>query len=450
MKFDRVKGKCVDLSFEGKGVVKLSYGTVFVDGLFPGEEAEIEIQYKRAGNYFGKVYRLITKSPDRIQPRCGVCTACGGCQLQQLSYPAQLAYKQHKVEDALRRHDLKNIRVLPVIGMENPYQYRNKIQVPIGRDPHGHIVSGFYRQGTHKIIPIDQCMIEDERSSKIIFTIKQLMKEFKYAPYDEDQQTGLIRHVLIRTSKHYDEIMVTLVTRLDEFKGKNNFVKELVKRCPNISTVIQNINHRDTNVILGEKERVLYGSGQIKDSILGVDFLISSKSFFQVNPVQVEKLYQTAIDLAKITDKSQVFDAYCGIGTISLIAAKHAQNVVGAEIVKEAIIDAKRNAKLNKINNAEFYVGDAGEIYSKLRYEGRNFDCVFVDPPRKGLTPEFIESLLKEEPPTICYVSCDPETLARDLKLLSQKYSISDIQPVDMFPMTFHIESAVCLRLKER
>ena len=449
MKFERVKGKCVDLSFEGKGVVKLSYGTVFVDGLFPNEEAEIEIQYKRAGNYFGKVYRLISKSIDRIQPKCGVCTACGGCQLQQLSYSAQLAYKKRKIEDALRRHNLKNIEVLPVIGMENPYQYRNKIQVPIGRDPHGHIVSGFYRQGTHKIIPIDQCMIEDERSSKIISTIKQLMKEFKYSPYDEDQQTGLVRHVLIRTSKHYDEIMITLVTRLDEFKGKTNFVKEIVKRCPSISTIIQNINSRDTNVILGEKERVLYGTGHIKDSILGVNFLISSKSFFQVNPIQVEKLYQSALDLAKITSNSRVFDAYCGIGTISLIAAKKAQSVVGVEIVKEAIIDAKKNAKLNQINNAEFFVGDAGEIYSKLRHQRREFDCVFVDPPRKGLSEQFIKSLLEEQPPKICYVSCDPETLCRDLKLLSGKYEISKIQPVDMFPMTFHVETIAGLSLKK-
>lgn len=449
MKFERVKGKCVDLSFEGKGVVKLSYGTVFVDSLFPGEEAEIEIQYKRAGNYFGKVYRLINKSKDRIQPLCGVCTACGGCQLQQLSYKAQLEYKKHKIEDALRRHKLENIKVLPVIGMENPYEYRNKIQVPIGRDPHGHIVSGFYRQGTHKIIPIEKCEIEDPRASKVISVIKQLMKEFKYAPYDEDQGTGLIRHVLIRTSYHYDETMVTLVTKLDEFKGKNNFVKELIRRCP-VTTIIQNINSRDTNVILGEKERVLYGPGHIKDSILGVDFLISSKSFFQVNPVQVEKLYQTAIDLSKITNNSLVFDAYCGIGTISLIAAKSAKNVVGVETVKEAIIDAKKNAKINHIENADFFVGDAGEIYSKLRHEGRKFDCVFVDPPRKGLSPEFVDSLLKEEPPTICYVSCDPETLCRDLKLLSSKYNISNLQPVDMFPMTFHVETVACLQLKAK
>ena len=448
MKFDRVKGKCVDLSFEGKGVVKLSYGTVFVDGLFPGEEAEIEIQYKRAGSYFGKVYRLITKSKDRIQPRCGVCTACGGCQLQQLSYQAQLEYKQRKVQDALRRHGLEKIAVLPTIGMENPYEYRNKIQVPIGRDPHGHIISGFYRQGTHKIIPIEKCEIEDPRATKVISEIKKLMKEFHYAPYDEDTRSGLIRHVLIRTSYHYDQMMVTMVTRLDEFKGKNNFVRELHKRCPIITSIVQNINSRDTNVILGEKERLLFGPATIKDSILGVDFLISSKSFFQVNPVQVEILYQNAIDSANITSKYRVFDAYCGIGTIALIASKKAFSVVGVEIVKEAIIDANKNAKLNNITNAEFFVGDAGEIYSKLKREGRDFDCVFVDPPRKGLTEEFINYLLEEEPPTICYVSCDPETLARDLALLSKKYSIGNAQPVDMFPMTFHVETICALSFK--
>lgn len=450
MKFDRVQGKCVDLSFEGKGVVKLSYGTVFVDGLFPGEEAEIEIQYKRAGNYFGKVYRLIKKSPDRIQPRCGVCTACGGCQLQQLSYPAQLEYKQHKVQDAFRRHGINDIEVLPTIGMDDPYHYRNKIQVPIGRDPHGHIVSGFYRQGTHKIIPIDECSIENQRATKVIQEFKQLMKEFHYAPYNEDNRSGLIRHLLIRTSFHEDELMLTIVTRLDEFKGKQHFISALIKKCPEITTVVQNINPRDTNVILGEKERILYGPGFIHDSILGTRFNISSKSFFQVNPVQVEKLYQKAIELSKITSNSQVFDAYCGIGTIGLIAAKTAKEVVGAEIVKEAIFDARKNSKLNNITNTKFEIGDAGDIYAKYRVQEQRFDCVFVDPPRKGLTPEFVETLLREEPPTICYISCDPETLARDVALLSKKYTCTSAQPVDMFPMTFHVETVACLRLKER
>ena len=450
MKFDHVTGKCVDLSFEGKGVVKLSYGTVFVDGLFPGEEAEIEIQYKRAGSYFGKVFRLIKKSPDRIQPKCGVCTACGGCQLQQLLYQAQLDYKTKKVADAFRRQKLENIKVLPCISAENPYEYRNKIQVPIGRDPHGHIVSGFYRSGTHKIIPIDKCWIEDPKASKIISELKNLMKEFHYSPYDEDTRTGLIRHVLIRTSYHYDEVMVTLVTNQDEFRGKNNFVKEWVKRCPNIKSLIQNINTRGTNVILGEKERTLYGPSVIKDSILGVDFLISSKSFFQVNPVQVEKLYGKALEFANLSKEENVLDAYCGIGTISLCASKYCKKVTGVEIVREAIIDAKKNAKLNNITNAEFLLGDAGEVFEKLTAQGEKYSMVFVDPPRKGLDQKFINTLLRLKPEKVVYVSCEPETLARDVKLLSEKYKINTVQPVDMFPMTFHVETVACLRLKER
>ena len=448
MKFDRVTGKCVDLSFEGKGVVKLSYGVVFVDGLFPGEEAEIEIEYKRAGNYFGKVHRLITKSPDRIQPKCGVCTACGGCQFQQLSYEAQLKYKTKKVQDAFNRNKVENIEVLPTIPNDNPYEYRNKIQVPIGRDPHGHIVSGFYRSGTHKIIPVDKCWIEDKRAGKIILELKNLMKEFHYAPYDEDTRSGPIRHVLIRTSLHYDEIMVTLVTNKDEFKGKNNFVKEWVKRCPNIKSIIQNINTRDTNVILGEKERVLFGPSVIKDSILGVDFLISSKSFFQVNPVQVEKLYKTAIGFANLSKGEKIFDAYCGIGTISLCTSKYVGKVIGAEIVKEAIIDAKKNAKINNITNADFICGDAGDVLETLINNGEKFSTVFVDPPRKGLDEKFINKLLDLKPEKIVYVSCDPETLARDIKILSSNYNILKVQPVDMFSQTFHIETVVSLILK--
>lgn len=445
MKFDKVKGKCVDLSFEGKGVVKLSYGVVFVDGLFPGEEAEIEILYKRAGFYFGKVSHLITKSKDRIQPKCGICTACGGCQLQQLGYPAQLEYKTNKVKDAFKRNFKKEFDVKPCIGMDDPYEYRNKIQVPIGRDPHGHIVSGFYRSGTHKIIPVDKCWIENSKAGKIILELKNLMKEFHYNPYDEDTRQGLVRHVLIRTSYHYDDVMVTLVTNQDEFKGKNNFVKEWVKRCPNIKTVVQNINTRDTNVILGEKERVLFGTGTIKDSILGVDFIISSKSFFQVNPIQVEKLYETAINAANLKKNEEIFDAYCGIGTISLCASKYVNKVTGVEIVKEAVIDAKKNAKINSINNAEFILGDAGDVLERLVNSGKKFSTVFVDPPRKGLDEKFISKLLELRPEKIVYVSCDPETLARDVKILFEKYNINLVQPVDMFPQTFHIETVVSL-----
>ena len=449
-RFQNVTGKCVDLSFEGKGVVKLSYGTVFVDGLFPGEEAEIEIQYKRAGSYFGKVHRLIKKSEDRIQPLCGVCTACGGCQFQQYAYAAQLRYKQNKVKDAFRRHLKKDVEVNETLGMANPYEYRNKIQVPIGRDPHGKIVSGFYRSGTHKIIPIDKCYIENPKASNIIAEFKKLIKDFHYEPYNEDSGYGLFRHILIRTSYHYEDVMVTLVTTRDEFKGKNNFVREFIKRCPNIKCIVQNINSRDTNVILGEKERVLYGSGQIRDSILEVEFLISSKSFYQVNPEQVEVLYSKAIEYADIQKDEEVLDAYCGIGTIGLIASKYAKHVIGVEIVKDAIIDAKKNARLNKIENVDFICDDASKAFARLLDEKHNITTVMVDPPRKGLDEKFVQTLLELKPKKIVYISCEPETLARDIALLSDHYEIKKVQPVDMFPMTFHVETVACLRLKER
>ena len=242
--------------------------------------------------------------------------------------------------------------------------------------------------------------------------------------------------------------MVTLVTNQDEFRGKNNFVKEWIKRCPNIKSLIQNINTRDTNVILGEKERTLFGPSVIKDSILGVDFLISSKSFFQVNPVQVEKLYGKALEFANLNKDENVLDAYCGIGTISLCASKYCKKVTGVEIVREAIVDAKKNAKLNNITNAEFLLGDAGEVFEKLTAQGEKYSTVFVDPPRKGLDQKFIDTLLRLKPEKIVYVSCDPETLARDVKLLTEKYNIEKIQPVDMFSMTFHVESVVKLSLK--
>jgi 23S rRNA (uracil1939-C5)-methyltransferase len=448
-KFNPELVKCIDLSFEGKGVTKTSYGVCFVDGLFPGEEAYIEIQYRRAGNLFGKVTSLVKKSPHRIQPLCGVCSACGGCQFQQLDYDAQLEYKTKKVKEALERNKIKGIEVLPCLGMkENPYNYRNKIQVPLGLNKHGKIISGFYRANTHEIIAIDECFIEDVRAKSIVKNVKQLMKEFHYSPYNEDTGEGLIRHLIIRTSYHYKQIMLTIVTAYDEFKGRNNFVKALKERCPEITTIVQNINKRRTNVILGEKERILYGTGHIKDSILGVDFIISSKSFFQVNPIQVEVLYKKAIEFAELKETDDVFDAYCGTGTIGLIAAKQAKSVLGVEIVGDAIKNAKNNAEINRISNSSFIVGDAGKVIEDLANNNKRFDVVFVDPPRKGLDEKFINTLLKIKPERIVYVSCEPETLARDLAILNKSYVVKKVQPVDMFPMTYHVETIVGLYRK--
>ncbi len=274
------------------------------------------------------------------------------------------------------------------------------------------------------------------------------MKKYKILPYDEDKRKGVIRHVLIRTSFHYDEIMVVLVTNVDVFPGRNDFIKELKKLNPEITTVIQNINSRDTNVILGEKQRILFGKGYINDELCSIKFKISPKSFYQVNPLQTEKLYSLAIEKANISKNDLVLDAYCGIGTIGLIASKYAREVVGVEIVKEAVIDAVNNAKNNNIENAKFYVGDAGEFILNEYNQGVRYDVVIMDPPRKGSSEEFLSILIKTKPSRIVYVSCDPATLARDLKYLSSVYDIVSVNPVDMFPHTFHVENVVLLSRK--
>jgi 23S rRNA (uracil1939-C5)-methyltransferase len=442
-------GTCVDLSSEGKGVVKYDDTIVFVDGLFVGEKADIEILYYRAGVAFGRVKKLYSLSKDRVQPRCKVCTACGGCQFQQLNYNAQLLYKKNKVyNDLTRIGHLSNFEIFDTIKADNPYNYRNKIQVPVGYNFKHQIVSGFYREKSHEIIPIDECYIEDTRAPKIIKTIKDLMLSFKMTPYNEDNGVGLLRHILIRTSHYQNEIMVVLVTSKPTFPGRNNFVKELISRCPEITTIVNNINSRHTNVILGEHEEVLYGKGFIEDTLCGLSFRISSKSFYQINPLQCEKLYRKALEFAQLSKDETVLDAYSGIGTIGLIAAKDAKEVISVEIVKEATLDGIRNAKANNITNIKFINDDATKYILKAKLDKIKIDCVLLDPPRNGSTPEFLNSVLELEPKKVVYVSCEPSTLARDLEILSKKYKIDKVQPVDMFPMTFHVETVVSLKLK--
>jgi len=449
MKGQIVIASCVDLSFEGKGVARFDQGVVFVDGLFPGEKAEIEITYVRAGSYFGKIKKLLVSSSDRIQPRCPVCTSCGGCQFQQLSYSAQLEYKRKKVSNAFSRIAKLDVDVPATLGMDNPYFYRNKIQMPLGTDKAGKIVTGFYKANTHIIVPIEKCYIEDERTSPILKTIRELMKEIRVEPYDEDKRTGVIRHILIRTSHYKPQIMVVLVTNVNTFPGQKNFVKALTERHPEITTVVQNINKRDTNVILGNYENIMYGKGFIEDSLLGINFQISSKSFYQINPTQTEKLYETALKEASLTKDDVVFDAYTGIGTIALLAAKHAKRVIGVEIVYQAIRDAMLNAKHNGINNVEFHAEDVNTYISRMIQESVKIDVLFMDPPRKGADETFLHSVLQLKPQRIIYVSCEPETLARDVKILSKSYIVKSVQPVDMFPQTHHVETVVALYLKK-
>ena len=441
-----VHGTCIDISSEGKGVIKNGKDIIFCDGLFPGEEGDIEVLYQRAGVSFGKVRKLTSISKDRIQPKCKVCTSCGGCQYQQLRYEAQLKYKTKRVKDALERIGHIKCEVKPCLGMKDPYNYRNKIQMPYGKDRKGNVVFGFFKENSHEIIPVKDCAIEDKRAASILWDIKELVKQMNIPIYNEDNGRGILRYVLIRTSYHFDELMVVLVTSMMNFPGQRNFIDELIKLHPEITTAVENMNSRHTNVILGDKEKVLYGKGYIKDNILDLTFEISASSFFQVNPVQVEVLYKTALDLIDTSKDQIVLDAYSGVGTIGLIAARNAKKVISVEINKEAHKNAIENAKRNNINNIEFYADDAGKFITN--YDG-DLDIVIMDPPRSGSDEKFLSVLLNKKPKQIIYVSCGPETLARDLEFLSKDYQVTFVQPVDMFPMTAHVETVVSLVRKQ-
>ena len=440
-----ITGTCVDLSSEGKGVVKNNKDIIFVDGLFPNEEADIEVLYHRAGVNFGKVKKLYKLSKDRIQPRCKICTSCGGCQYQQLAYKAQLKYKTKRVKESLSRIAKVDTDVLPCLGMSDPYNYRNKIQVPYNKDKNGKVKFGFYKENTHIIMPIKECAIEDKRAAPILWDIKLLLEDMNIPCYNEDSGKGILRYVLIRTSHHYEELMVVLVTTQLNFPGQRNFVNELVSRHPEITTVVENVNSRHTNVILGNQEKVLYGPGHIKDDILGLTFEISASSFFQVNPIQVEKLYASALNLIDFSKKEVVLDAYSGVGTIGLIAAKNAKKVISVEINKSAHRNAIENAKRNNIDNIEFVCADAGEYISKSE---EDIEVLIMDPPRSGSDETFLSTVVNKRIKKIIYISCNPETLARDIAYLSSLYKVTYVQPVDMFPMTAHVETVVGLYRK--
>lgn len=439
--------ECLGISNDGKGICHHDNIPGFVDNLLPGEKALVETTYRTKQVFYARIVKLIEISPNRAKPMCHVFSSCGGCQLMHLNYQEQLNFKKNRVKECLKKIGNIDVEVEDTIGMEEPYFYRNKIQMPI-KMRKGKICSGFYKEKTHDIVPIDICYIENKDADHILSTIKQLMKKYRILPYDEDKRAGVIRHVLIRNSRMNKDNMVVLVCNVDSFPGRNDFVKELRRLEPSISTVVQNINKRDTNVILGEQERILSGKGFIEDNLCGVLFKISPKSFFQVNPIQTEKLYSLALEKANINENDLVLDAYCGIGTIGLIAAKKAKKVIGVEIVKEAVIDAKNNAKRNNIQNAEFFCGDAGEFILEQYQENVRFDVVIMDPPRKGSDEKFLDILLKTKPKRIVYVSCDPATLARDLKYLAKGYNIKSVAPVDMFPNTIHIETIVLLEKK--
>lgn len=377
---------------------------------------------------------------------CPLYKKCGGCQLQNLTYEQQLRYKQVKCIRLLG----KFCRVGEIIGMENPYHYRNKVQAAFALDRHSNIISGVYQSSSHKIVPVTVCMTEDEKADEIIGTIRRLLKNFKLRPYNEDTGRGFLRHVLVKRGFKSGQIMVVLVTGTRDFPKKKDFVATLLKIHPEITTVVQNVNNQKTSMVLGNRSEVLFGDGYITEQLGDFSFRISPKAFYQINPIQTEVLYNTTLEFAGLTGKETVVDAYCGTGTIGIFASPKAKKVVGVELNPDAVKDARVNAKLNSAENTEFYNADAGEFLADAASSNEKYDVVIMDPPRSGSTVKFLKSVVKLAPKTVVYVSCNPETLARDLMFLVRNgYKVKKIQPVDMFPHTNHVETVVLLSHKK-
>ncbi|MCT4563668.1 MAG: 23S rRNA (uracil(1939)-C(5))-methyltransferase RlmD [Maledivibacter sp.] len=445
IKNQKVNVNCTAIDEEGKGIVNINGQKITIPYLIEGERAEVEIFNKRNFNT-GKVNSILDKSKDRVVPKCPYFFKCGGCQLQHMSYEAQTDFKEKSVRKLLGDYG----KVNRIITMDKPYDYRNKIHSTFGYGKKREIISGIYEEYSHRVIPIDRCIIQDPHADAIIGSIRQLMKSFKMKPFDEDSGQGFLRHVLVKTGFTSGQIMVVLVVSTHIFPSKNNFVKALLKKHPEITTIVMNVNNRKTSVVLGNIEKVLYGKGTIEDKLCGKVFQISPKSFYQINPIQTEKLYNKAIDMAKLEKGEVVLDAYCGIGTIALILSSKVKKVIGVELNKNALRDAINNAKRNKIKNVRFYQGDAGEFMVKMAEDKQYVDTVFMDPPRSGSDEKFLSSIVKLGPKKVIYISCNPVSQARDLKYLTKNgYGVEEIQPLDMFPHTYHVECCSLLTRKE-
>ncbi len=384
----------------------------------------------------------MSQLPPKVMPRCPLSRKCGGCQLQNMDYPRQLKYKQETVVSLLGKYH----HVKPIIGMERPYHYRNKVQAAFCLTRGGEVISGVYQSSSHRVVKVDSCQIEDPAADRIVVTIRKLLPSFRILPYNEDSRRGFLRHVLVRRGFVSGEIMVVLVGASPMFPLKKKFTEELLRRHPEITTVVLNINPHRTSMLLGEREEVLFGRGYIEDTLCGCTFRISPRSFYQINPIQTERLYRAALDMAKLKKTDRVLDAYCGVGTIGIVAAKEAGQVVGVELNGDAVRDARVNARRNDLDNIAFVEADAGAYMVELAQSGEKVDVVLMDPPRAGSDMPFLESLLTLAPSRVVYISCNPETQARDLRVLTKGgYRVTDIQPVDMFPHTAHIETIVCL-----
>ena len=441
----------VDNGFEGEGIAKVNNYTIFIDGAIKGEKCKILILKVTSSHAFGKLLEVIVESDKRCIPDCDTYKRCGGCDLRHIEYEETLNIKQDKVQNLINKSLNKKIETQKTLAMGNPYNYRNKAVYPVGRDKNGNITFGVYAKRTHEIIPLQECKIQNKVSYQIASFIIEQLKKFGISVYNEETKKGLVRHIVVKVGVQTDEIMVIIVINGKEIPHELTIANNIIDKFPNVRTVVKNINVQNTNVIMGQKNEAIVGRGYITDILGDYIFKISPMSFYQVNPVQAEALYNIAIEKANISKSDVVCDLYCGIGTIGIFASKFAKKVYGIEIVKQAIDDARVNANLNKINNIEFICGDVEDSFERLvRKEKVKPTVVIVDPPRNGLDKNVINTLLKQKPQNIIYVSCDVVTLARDLKCLTEYYEICHIKPFDMFKNTYHVENVCLLKLKDK
>ena len=450
-KNDRVRLKIEDMSVDGEGIGKLEGFTFFVKDTVIGDMVNVKIMKMKKHYGYARLMEIVEPSKLRQEPRCACARQCGGCQLQAMNYEAQLDFKAKKIQNHLIRiGGLKDIEKPEVMGMENPWRYRNKAQFPFGTDKEGRTVTGFYAAHSHAIISCTECWLGAEENQEILAKILSHMENYRILAYDEKTGKGVLRHVLTRKGFATGEIMVCLVLNGKSLEAADELVKSL-REIPGMTSIMINVNTKNTNVILGTELIPVWGQGYITDYIRDVRYQISPLSFYQVNPVQTEKLYETALEYAGLTGHETVWDLYCGIGTISLFLAQRAGKVYGVEIVPEAIADARRNAEINGVENAEFFVGRAEEVLPEMYKEkGIRADVIIVDPPRKGCDQAALETMVKMQPERIVYVSCDSATLARDLKYLcGEGYEVRKVKGCDMFPGTVHVETVVLIQRKD-
>lgn len=440
----------IDQGFEGEGIAKIEGFTIFIEGAIKGEKCRILIVKVTSSHAFGKLVEILEKSKYRVEPNCATYKRCGGCNLRHIDYEETLNIKQNTVQNLVNKTLNNKIKVEMTVGMGNPYNYRNKAQYPVGFDKSGEPVMGVYAKRTHEIIPMRNCMIQNPVSEKIANVVLGFFIKNNIPIYNEKNGEGLLRHIVIKVGIKTHEIMCILVLNKKELKKEKELIKVLIREFPEIKTIVKNYNMKNTNVILGNENEVIYGDGYIYDELGDYTFKISPLSFYQINPIQTEALYNIAIEMADLKKTDTLFDLYCGIGTIGIFASPYVNRVYGIEIVKQAIEDAKENANINNIRNIEFFAGDVEKVFENvLKEHNVKPDVIFVDPPRKGLDKHTIENILNIKPEKIVYISCNPASLVRDLKLLEESYEIKKIQPVDMFPFTSNVECCSVLYLKD-